>query len=69
MGIRDDETLQQIWDVIVFSIMSGEFPRVEDGLAGVRFVFKLKNGSVVSYRLEVWSLNGNEHSDINTQIR
>ena len=54
IGVREDSVLQKIWETLVFTPLTGEFPHAEDGLAGVRFIQKVKNDALMTYRIEVW---------------
>lgn len=68
VGVRDDATLQKIWELLVISPLTGEFPCAMDGLAGVRFIQKTKNQSLVTYRVEVWLKDGQKESPTNKAI-
>ena len=68
IGIKEDAVLQKIWEVMVFSPLTGAFPRVKEGLSGIRFTQKTKQNSLNTYRLEVWVTSGQQDSEINKEI-
>jgi len=37
IGIKEESILQKIWEFVIFGLLTGSFPRVEEGIAGVRF--------------------------------
>lgn len=57
--LRDNDTIQKIWEKMVFDIVSGNIPKVDEAVVGVRLVQKAKGFNLSSFRLEVW-LRGNE---------
>jgi len=55
----------------VFDFVTGNCPGLEgdNGISGVRFVQKSKKDQLNSFRIEMWLLSDDEHSDINNQIK
>ena len=45
-GIRDPQSLQKIWEMLVFGCITGNIPKVKEGIAGVRFIQKVKNNAL-----------------------
>ena len=54
---------------MVFDLVVGKCPCVEEGIAGIRLVQKSKQGSLQGYRAEIWLINGQEDSDPNIKIK
>ena len=55
------DTLSEIWEQVVFRIVTGEFKHGED-ITGARVVDKCKTG-LARYRVEIWyknDVNGNK---------
>ena len=66
--LRDNDIIQNIWEKMVFDIISGTIPKVEI-IVGVRLVQKAKNNSLSSFRLEVWLSGDDEKSDTSEAIK
>ena len=48
------EQLQQAWEKMVFDMVTGNFPEIKDGVAGVRVVQRAKNMQFTNFKIEVW---------------
>lgn len=67
--MRDTEIIQKIWEKVIFDIVTGHCPKVEEAIVGARLVQKAKNGSINSFRLELWLHGDQEKSEENEQVR
>lgn len=41
-NLKDEALLQALWETMVFDLVTGRCPHIEDGIAGVRLVQKSK---------------------------
>ena len=57
IGLKEESILQKIWDFVIFGLLTGSFPRVEDGVLGVRFIQKQKLNTLGTFILQVWVTN------------
>ena len=46
--------VQKIWEKVIFDLITGNAPMVEEAILGARLVQKAKNGALNSFRLELW---------------
>ena len=67
--LRENDKVQEIWEKVVFDIVSGNLPQVKEGVVGVRLVQKAKGGALSSFRLELWLSGDEEKSAANEEIR
>ena len=64
--LRDADIIQNIWEKMVFDIIAGNIPKVDEAVVGVRLVQKAKGNCLSSFRLEVW-LSGDEEKSANNE--
>jgi len=62
-NVRDISTLQKVWETLIFGCVTGNIPKVKDGVCGVRFMQKVKQFSLFHFRIEVWMSKGDENSE------
>ena len=67
--LSDPEALQKVWEVMIFDMVTGNAPYIEEGIAGVRLVQKSKQGALLNFRVEIWVTGGEESSDVNQAIK
>jgi hypothetical protein len=69
---RDYETLQKLWETLVFDCVTGNIPGLDekdDGITGVRFIQKSNFTTLNTFRIEIWTKKGDESSAANKEIR
>ena len=67
--LRDNDVIQKIWEKVIFDIVTGNLPKVEEAIIGARLVQKAKNGSLNSFRLELWLSGDQEKSADNDEVK
>ena len=69
--LKDEALLQKVWETLVFDFVTGNCPGLEgdQGISGVRFVQKSKKDQLNSFRIEMWLLGDDEHSNVNNEIK
>ena len=67
-GFRDSETLQNLWERLVFDLITGNNPQTEKGISGIRLVQKNKGNVLNYFRVELWVTDGNEKSEQNQEV-
>lgn len=68
-NFKDDALLQKLWETMVFDLVVGKCPCIEEGIAGIRLVQKSKQGNLQGYRAEIWLMDGAENSESNIKIK
>lgn len=67
----DADTLQKVWETMVFDCVTGNIPGLDDeneGLTGVRFIQKSNHNTLNSFRVEVWTKGAEEDAPIHQEI-
>ena len=55
--IKNNDLMDKLWETIVFEFITGNCPCIaskQNAVTGVRLVQKQKNGSLMTFRLEIW---------------
>ena len=56
-------TLQKIWDKLVYSVIGGDFENAEH-VAGIRLLDKSNSGRESIFRIEVWTKFNSQEPDL-----